>query len=110
MVRAPFEKLTLTTFLDLPETKPASEYINGQVIPKPMPTGKHSQLQASVVTLINDALRRPKIALALPELRCTFGGYSIVPDVSLLRTAKLFDKPGRNPIAKPLLSVSSYRL
>jgi Uma2 family endonuclease len=29
--------LTLNEFLDLPETKPAAEFINGKVIQKPMP-------------------------------------------------------------------------
>jgi len=29
--------LTLEEFLKLPETKPASEYIGGQIIQKPMP-------------------------------------------------------------------------
>jgi len=31
------QKLTLEEFLKLPETKPASEYIGGQIIQKPMP-------------------------------------------------------------------------
>ncbi len=37
--------LTLKEFLDLPETKSASEYIDGQIIQKPMPKGKHSAIQ-----------------------------------------------------------------
>jgi Uma2 family endonuclease len=32
--------LTLEEFLKLPETKPASEYIDGEIIQKPMPKGK----------------------------------------------------------------------
>ena len=31
------QPLTLEEFLKLPETKPASEYINGEIIPKPLP-------------------------------------------------------------------------
>lgn len=34
--------LTLEEFLKLPETKPASEYVNGKIIQKPMPQGEHS--------------------------------------------------------------------
>ena len=30
-------KLTLAAFLEQPETKPASEFINGETIQKPMP-------------------------------------------------------------------------
>jgi Uma2 family endonuclease len=80
-MRSSFKTLTLTQFLELPETKPAREYINGQIVTKPIPTGKHSIIQGTLVTAINNALRSPKIGLALPELRCTFGNRSIVPDV-----------------------------
>jgi len=82
MVQAP-TKITLEEFLKLPETKPYSEYINGQVIQKPIPQGKHSKLQGELITAINAVAKPQKIALAFPELRCTFGGRSIVPDVTL---------------------------
>lgn len=81
MVQAPKKTLTLEEFLRLPETKPASEYINGQIIQKSMPQGKHSKLQGRLVTAINQVVEERQIALAFPELRCTFGGRSIVPDV-----------------------------
>ncbi|AFZ11057.1 protein of unknown function DUF820 [Crinalium epipsammum PCC 9333] len=83
MVQTPTKQLTLEEFLKLPETKPASEYINGQIIQKPMPQGKHSKLQGKLVTTINNVVEEPKIALAFPELRCTFGGRAIVPDVTV---------------------------
>ena len=83
MVKAPTKTLTLDEFLKLPETKPASEYINGQIIQKPMPQGKHSQLQGKLLTAINEVSEAQQIALAFPELRCTFGGRSIVPDVAV---------------------------
>ncbi len=40
MVQAVTKNLTLAEFLQLPETKPASEYFDGQIIQKPMPQGK----------------------------------------------------------------------
>jgi Uma2 family endonuclease len=83
MVQIPEKTITLEEFLKLPETKPASEYINGQVIQKPMPQGKHSKLQGKLVTAINQVVEDQKIALAFPELRCTFGGRSLVPDVAV---------------------------
>ena len=37
MVQTPVRTLTLEEFLQQPDTKPASEYIDGQIIQKPMP-------------------------------------------------------------------------
>lgn len=83
MVQTPARSISLGEFLALPETKPASEYFNGQVIQKPMPSGKHSKLQSKFVSVLNDVLEVPRIAEAFTELRCTFGGKSIVPDLSV---------------------------
>ncbi|KAM3097767.1 Uma2 family endonuclease [Phormidesmis sp. 146-35] len=83
MVQTSPKSLTLADFLALPETKPASEYIDGQIIQKPMPKGKHSVIQGELVPAINTVLKPQKIARAFPELRCTFGGRSTVPDVSV---------------------------
>jgi len=83
MVSTPSKSITLEEFLKLPETKPASEYIDGQIIQKPMPQGKHSTIQGELVTTINGVVKSQRIARAFPELRCTFGGRSIVPDVSV---------------------------
>ena len=81
MVQTVPQKLTIDEFLNLPETKPGSEFIDGEIIQKPMPQGKHSRLQGKLVTTIDAlAIDRP-VALAFPELRCSFGGRSIVPDV-----------------------------
>ncbi|NJL45601.1 MAG: hypothetical protein HC922_07455 [Leptolyngbyaceae cyanobacterium SM2_3_12] len=44
MVQISPKTLTLKEFLRLPETKPASEYIDGKVIQKPMPPAKHSAI------------------------------------------------------------------
>jgi len=75
--------ISLESFLALPETKPASEYIDGQIIQKPMPKGRHSRLQGALVTAINHVGEAGQTALAFPELRCTFGGRAIVPDVAV---------------------------
>lgn len=83
MTKTPTQTLTLEEFLKLPETKPASEYINGQIIQKPMPQGKHSTIQGELVTSVNAIAKAKKVAKAFPELRCTFGGRSIVPDVAV---------------------------
>ncbi|NEQ95161.1 MAG: Uma2 family endonuclease [Cyanothece sp. SIO2G6] len=83
MVQIPTKPITLEAFLRLPETKPASEYINGQISQKPMPQGKHSRLQDKFVKVINRVVETEKIACAFPELRCTFDGGSIVPDIAV---------------------------
>lgn len=85
MVQVPTKPLTLEEFLALPETKPASEFIDGNILQKPMPQGVHSTLQGDLTSAINAALKPPKIGRAYPELRCTFGGRSIVPDVAVFR-------------------------
>ena len=85
MIATETKPLTLEQFLVLPETKPASEYVAaGKIIQKPMPQGKHSLLQLELVFFINSVLRKAGIAIAFPELRCTIGGRSIVPDVVVL--------------------------
>lgn len=83
MVQTLSKPLNLEEFLHIPETKPASEYIDGQIIQKPMPQGKHSTLQGELVIAINATLKPQKTTRAFPELRCTFGGRSTVPDVSV---------------------------
>jgi Uma2 family endonuclease len=89
MLQAPNKILTLEEFLALPETKPASEYINGQITEKSMPQGKHSLIQLELPSAINAITKPQKIALALPELRCTFAGSSIVPDIAVFSWARL---------------------
>lgn len=81
--------LTLEEFLALPETKPAREYHPGRIDTKPMPKGKHSILQFEIAVAINQHSKPTKTAYALPELRCTFAGRSIVPDIAVLRWANL---------------------
>ena len=83
MVQTSLKPITLEDFLKLPETKPASEFIDGQMLQKPMPQGKHSTIQGDLVSAIDTVLKPERIARAYPELRCTFGDRSIVPDVAV---------------------------
>jgi Uma2 family endonuclease len=83
MVQTPTKQVTLLEFLVLSETKPASEYIDGQIIQKPMPKGKHSAIQGELVPAINRVVKPGRIARAFPELRCTFGDRSTVPDIAV---------------------------
>ncbi|WP_017661837.1 Uma2 family endonuclease [Baaleninema simplex] len=89
MVRASSEPLTLDAFLQQPETTPASEYIDGRSIQKPMPQGKHSTLQGELVAAINAIVKLKAVARAFPELRCTFGGRSLVPDIAVFVASRI---------------------
>lgn len=76
-------QFSLAEFLQLPETKPASEYIDGQIYQKSMPKGKHSRLQTRFSAEINGIAEPNRLACAFTELRCTFGRRSIVPDITV---------------------------
>lgn len=89
MVQTSSKPITLDEFLQLPETKPASEYIDGQIIQKPMPQGKHSTIQTEFSTTVNIILKPRQVARAFSELRCTFGGRSIFPDVSVFTWSRV---------------------
>ncbi|UBF23834.1 Uma2 family endonuclease [Kovacikia minuta CCNUW1] len=81
--------LSLEEFLRQPETKPASEYIDGRVYQKPMPQGKHSRLQTRFPSEINRILEPPRLGCAFTELRCTFGGRSLVPDITVFEWGRI---------------------
>ncbi len=84
MVPSLLQRTTLKDFLVAPEIKPANEFIDGVIYQKPMPQGKHSIIQRELTFFIDRPLRDRKIARAFPELRCTFGDRSIVPDISVI--------------------------
>ena len=110
MVQTPSKSITLAEFLKLPETKPASEYINGQIIQKPMAQGEHSTIQGELIIFINAVLKPQKVARAYPELRCTFGGRSIVPDVAVFTWERIPRKEnGRVAIYFQLLPIGLLR-
>jgi Uma2 family endonuclease len=89
MVQTPSRTITLEEFLEQPETKPACEYIDGQIIQKPMPQGHHSIIQGKLSTEIELKLERQGIATAFPELRCTFGERSIIPDIAVFENQRI---------------------
>lgn len=82
-------KISLEEFLLLPETKPASEYVDGEIYQKDMPQGKHSTLQFEFPSVINRVGKPQKLAYAFPELRCTFDGRSIVPDIAVFEWPRI---------------------
>jgi len=104
MVQTSSKPLTLEEFLKLPETKPTSEYIDGKIVQKPMPKTRHSRLQGKFINTLNQVIEERRIAYAFPELRCTFGGRSIVPDVAVILWEHIqFDENGE-PIDDVLIA------
>lgn len=83
------QNLSLEEFLALPETTPASEYINGKIYQKPMPKGKHSLLQGRLNETINQIGVPTKVAYSFPELRCSFNQRSIVADLVVFEWANI---------------------
>ena len=77
-------EMTLEEFLKLPEESPSLEYIDGRIEAKVSPQTKHGMIQGELNTHFNHFARPLRIGIAIPELRCTFEGRSIVPDVVFL--------------------------
>ncbi len=77
-----YQGMTLEQFLELPERKPALEYIDGIVEAKPMPKRHHSVIQEEFSNKLNQFARPHRLGRSFIELRCTFGGQSYVPDVA----------------------------
>ncbi len=58
------DKISLAELLQLPETEPTSEYINGEIYQKPLPQGEHSILQLRLAPQINQIAEPQKLAFA----------------------------------------------
>lgn len=87
------DALTLAEFLALPEEKPALEYVAGVVTRKVSAGIEHSMLQARLVELVNRFGEPRRLVMAVFELRATFGGASVVPDVAVLRWERIPHTP-----------------
>jgi Uma2 family endonuclease len=83
--------LTLEEFLqqDYIEESPAYEYINNEVVRKPMPKAHHGRIQLKLASFIESSIETEKIAMAFTELRCTFANRSIVPDIVVISYEKI---------------------
>jgi Uma2 family endonuclease len=88
--------VTLEQFLRMPEQKPALEYADGNVAPKFGGDLPHSALMGQLSTAIDNFAHPRRLALAFPELRVTFAGFSFVPDVAVIR----WERVPRTPIGE----------
>jgi Uma2 family endonuclease len=78
------EGMTLEEFLKLPEDEPYLEFIDGRIEAKVSPQKKHSLFTLRFLERLNRWAEPADLGLAFPELRCTFAGRSIIPDVVFL--------------------------
>ena len=74
-------KLTLTQFLELPESEPPLELHDGAVTRKMSPKGPHGKLQWWLARWFEELTQPSGLASAFTETRVSFAGDSFVPDV-----------------------------
>lgn len=97
MTASATQSLTLEEFFKLPylEESPAWEYVDGVAIQKPMPKTRHSILQKRLLIEVD---HHSGVYTALPELRCTFAGRSVVPDIAVIA----WDRIPVNEVGEPV--------
>ena len=91
------EESTLESFLKRPEIDehPYQEFVDGRIEAKVSPSFRHNVIAQDLVVVLNRFAAPRRLGLAVVELRCTFGGRSIVPDVVfLLKDHIIFDHRG----------------
>jgi Uma2 family endonuclease len=78
--------ITLEEFLRLPEIDehPYLEYIDGRIEAKVSPQKKHGMIEKRLMSHIDAHSEPQQLGQTFPELRCTFAGRSIIPDVVFL--------------------------
>ncbi len=90
--------LTLEEFLRTPgiDERPYKEFIDGRIETKLSPRAKHSLVTLRLLDHMLRHTRPGRLGLPLPELRCTFAGRSLIPDIAFLQTAHIqVDEAGR---------------
>jgi len=94
-------RMTLEEFLKLPETKPYSEFVDGEVIQKPMPTLEHGIVQSLLSLVIGTFLRAHPIGIGGSEVRCIIGPQgreaSRLPDYMVVLWERLRGRRGPGP-------------
>jgi Uma2 family endonuclease len=88
---------TLEEFLRWPriDEKPYLEFIDGRIEVKVSPQRKHSAIEKRLVKVLDLFAEPTELGEAFPELRCSFAGRSIVPDVVFQLTENIeYDHDG----------------
>jgi Uma2 family endonuclease len=98
--------MMLEEFLRMPgiDERPYKEFIDGRIETKMSPQTKHSLVTLRLLTHMLGHAEPQRLGLPFPELRCSFAGRSIIPDVAfLLREHILLGEDAKvlNPILRP---------
>lgn len=95
MTTATKHTLTLEQFLARPETKPYSEYIDGEVVRKATPNRKHSTVQRYMLVVLGQFLTATGLGEVYPELCCIFRvsgrRRALVPDLTYVARERITD-------------------
>lgn len=95
-------RMTLEEFLKLPETKPYSEFVDGEVVQKPMPTLDHGIVQHLLSLVIGSFLRANPLGICGGEIRCIIGPpgqeVSRLPDFMVVLWERLRGHRGDGPL------------
>jgi Uma2 family endonuclease len=83
-------RITLDEFLAQPETKPYREFVDGDVVEKPMPGPSHAALVAELIFLLKGYVRATGVARVSTELRHADvdNEWVFLPDISVTRTGR----------------------
>jgi Uma2 family endonuclease len=83
--------ITLAEFLRMPEIDehPYLEFVDGRIEAKLPPQGRHSRIETKLSADLDAYAERRGLGGAFVELRCTFAGRSIIPDIVFLREAHI---------------------
>ena len=78
--------MTLEEFLRLPgiDERPYKEFVDGRVETKMSPQKKHGLITLYLLNHMLQYAGTRRHGLPFPELRCTFAGRSIIPDIAYL--------------------------
>ncbi len=98
--------LTLEEFLRLPEIDehPYLEFIEGRIEAKVSPQKKHSLITMGLIRCIDDYSLLRRLGRCFVELRCTFGGRSIIPDIVFLTPEHVLVDENGDAINETLLA------
>jgi Uma2 family endonuclease len=96
--------ITLEVFLRMPEIdeQPYPEFADGNVEAKVPPQKKHSMLAKRLMNQIDAQAEPRRVGQTFPELRCTFAGRSMIPDVAFLHDEHI-ETDERGEILDPTL-------
>jgi Uma2 family endonuclease len=80
------QMITLEEFLRTPgiDERPYKEFIDGRVETKMSPQKKHGLVTMRFLNHLLGYAEPRRLGLPFPELRCTFAGRSIIPDIAFL--------------------------